>query len=153
MFLDNDTVLAINGPDLSGDDRRVLRAFTDQLAVALRSRQLQAEAATADGPLPGQRVPHRPAAGRLPRPAHPAGLDQGVGHDPAGRRPQLAPDTTNELLTTIDEQADRLNNLIGNLLDMSRLQSGTFELLRRTSASTRSSPRRWPAWASGPPAS
>jgi two-component system sensor histidine kinase KdpD len=38
-------------------------------------------------------------------------------------------ETTNELLTTIDEQADRLNNLIGNLLDMSRLRSGSFELL------------------------
>src|ERR1019366_3508116 len=42
---------------------------------------------------------------------------------------QLPAVTTKELLNTIDEQADRLNGLIGNLLDMSRLRSGTFELL------------------------
>src|SRR5579859_138182 len=48
VFLDNDTVLAIAGPDLTGEDRHILRAFTDQLAVALHSRELQAEAATAE---------------------------------------------------------------------------------------------------------
>ena len=128
-FLDNDTVLAINGPDLSGDDRRVLRAFTDQLAVALHSRTLQAEAANADSL--SQASEFRTS------------LLRAVSHDL--RTPlasikasastlladdlQLPPETTNELLTTIDEQADRLNNLIGNLLDMSRLRSGSFELL------------------------
>jgi two-component system sensor histidine kinase KdpD len=33
-----------------------------------------------------------------------------------------------ELLETIDEEADRLNELIGNLLDMSRLHSGALDL-------------------------
>jgi two-component system sensor histidine kinase KdpD len=128
-FLNNDTVLAINGPDLSADDRRVLRAFTDQLAVALRSRQLQAEAATAESF--SQASEFRTA------------LLRAVSHDlrtplasiKASASTLLADDldlpavTTKELLTTIDEQADRLNTLIGNLLDMSRLRSGTFELL------------------------
>jgi two-component system sensor histidine kinase KdpD len=131
VFLDNDTVLAISGPDLSGDDRYVLRAFTDQLAVALQSRELQAEAATAE--TLSQANDLRTA------------LLRAVSHDL--RTPlasikasattllsedlQLAPDATKELLSTIDEEADRLNNLIGNLLDMSRLQSGTFELVQR----------------------
>jgi two-component system sensor histidine kinase KdpD len=44
---------------------------------------------------------------------------------------QLGPAATHELLTTIDIEADRLNKLIGNLLDMSRLQSGTFDLIIR----------------------
>jgi two-component system sensor histidine kinase KdpD len=128
-FLNNDTVLAINGPDLSADDRRVLRAFTDQLAVALRSRQLQAEAATAESF--SQASEFRTA------------LLRAVSHDlrtplasiKASASTLLADDldlpavTTKELLNTIDEQADRLNSLIGNLLDMSRLRSGTFELL------------------------
>src|ERR1700730_8715472 len=131
VFLDNDTVLAIAGPDLTGDDRHILRAFTDQLAVALHSRELQAEAATAE--MLGHANELRTA------------LLQAVSHDL--RTPlasikasattlladdvQLQPQATHELLTTIDEEADRLNNLIGNLLDMSRLQSGTFELVRR----------------------
>jgi two-component system, OmpR family, sensor histidine kinase KdpD len=131
VFLDSDTVLAIAGPDLTGDDRYVLRAFTDQLAVALQSRELQAEAATAE--TLSQANDLRTA------------LLRAVSHDL--RTPlasikasattllsedlQLAPDATKELLTTIDEEADRLNNLIGNLLDMSRLQSGTFELVQR----------------------
>ena len=38
-------VLALVGRRLTGDDRRVLRAFTDQLAVALESRRLSRAAA------------------------------------------------------------------------------------------------------------
>jgi two-component system sensor histidine kinase KdpD len=131
VFLDNDTVLAINGPDLSGEDRHVLRAFTDQLAVALHSHELQAEAATAETLIRANEL--RTA------------LLRAVSHDL--RTPlasikasastlladdlHLPPDATRSLLTTIDEEADRLNTLIGNLLDMSRLQSGTFESIQR----------------------
>jgi two-component system sensor histidine kinase KdpD len=128
-FLDSDTVLAINGPDLSADDRRVLRAFTDQLAVALRSRELAAEASSAE--LLSQANELRTA------------LLRAVSHDlrtplatiKASATTLLAddvnwtPEATHELLVTIDEEADRLNKLIGNLLDMSRLQGGTLDLL------------------------
>ncbi|HEX3426485.1 MAG TPA: ATP-binding protein [Acidimicrobiales bacterium] len=129
--LDHDTVLAIAGSDLSSDDRLVLGAFTDQLAVALQSRALQADAASAEALAQGNEL--RTA------------LLRAVSHDL--RTPlasikasatnlladdiQLEPAATRELLSTIDSEADRLNNLIGNLLDMSRLQSGTFELLAR----------------------
>jgi len=130
VSLDGETVLAIAGPDLADDDRHLLRAFTDQLAVALHSRDLQAEAATAEALSQANEL--RTA------------LLRAVSHDL--RTPlasikasattlladdvRLAPDATTELLATIDEEADRLDALIGNLLDMSRLQSGTFELIR-----------------------
>ena len=130
VSLDGTTVLAIAGPNLTADDRRVLRAFGDQLAVALRSRELQAEAATAE--LLAQANDLRTA------------LLRAVSHDL--RTPlssikasattlladdlHLSPDATRELLVTIDEEADRLNSLIGNLLDMSRLQAGALELTR-----------------------
>jgi len=130
VSLDEDTLLAIAGPNMAAEDRRVLRAFGDQLAVALRSRELQAEAATAE--LLSQANDLRTA------------LLRAVSHDL--RSPlasikasattllapdlHLGPDATAQLLTTIDEEADRLNNLIGNLLDMSRLQSGALELVR-----------------------
>jgi len=129
--LDPATVLAIAGPNLATDDRRVLRAFSDQLAVALRSRELQAEAATAE--LLSQANDLRTA------------LLRAVSHDlrsplasiKASATTLLAEDlpltkeATRELLMTIDEEADRLNSLIGNLLDMSRLQSGALELVRQ----------------------
>ena len=39
----------------------------------------------------------------------------------ARRRPR-------EFLVTIDEESDRLNALVGNLLDMSRLQTGALDV-------------------------
>jgi len=41
------------------------------------------------------------------------------------------PEATREFLETIDEESDRLNSLVGNLLDMSRLQTGALQLLVR----------------------
>jgi two-component system sensor histidine kinase KdpD len=38
--------------------------------------------------------------------------------------------TERELLNTIDGETDRLNRVIGNLLDMSRLQAGALQVLR-----------------------
>jgi two-component system sensor histidine kinase KdpD len=43
----------------------------------------------------------------------------------------FTPAATRELLETVDEGADRLNHLIGNLLDMSRLQTGAVQLVMR----------------------
>lgn len=40
-------------------------------------------------------------------------------------------DATAEFLAAIEDDTDRLNQLVGNLLDMSRLQSGAFELTRQ----------------------
>ena len=41
------------------------------------------------------------------------------------------PSRAREFLATIDEETDRLNALVGNLLDMSRLQTGALELHAR----------------------
>ena len=39
------------------------------------------------------------------------------------------PEAQREFLETIDEETDRLNALVGNLLDMSRLQAGALEIM------------------------
>ena len=100
-------------------------ALGAQLAAALERRRLQAEAADAAVAGRGRRAADRPPPGRVPRPAHPAGLDQGavtslLQHDIDWRRGRPPPSSS----TTIDEETDRLDVLVGNLLDMSRLQSG-----------------------------
>ena len=41
---------------------------------------------------------------------------------------EWTPEARREFLDTIDEETDRLNGLVGNLLDMSRLQAGAFEI-------------------------
>jgi two-component system sensor histidine kinase KdpD len=129
--LDDTTTLTLLGGRLTGDDRRVLRAFTDQLAVALESRRLARAAADAAALAEANQL--RTA------------LLQAVSHD---LRTPLAsiktsvtsllqhdvtwpPEATRQFLATIDEETDRLNTLVGNLLDMSRLQTGALSVLSR----------------------
>jgi len=123
-----DGVFAYRGPNLSADDRRVLNAFVAQLAVALTSRELRTEAASA----------HALAEADALRTA----LLRAVSHDlrtplasiKAAATTLLADDlhldadTERQLHTTIDEEVDRLNELVSNLLAMSRLQAGALEL-------------------------
>ncbi|MCU1374590.1 MAG: putative two-component system sensor kinase for high-affinity potassium transport system [Actinomycetia bacterium] len=128
--LGNDGQLVIAGEDLAGTDRQILGAFADQLALALESRRLQAEAATAVAL--GQANELRSA------------LLAAVSHDL--RTPLTSiktasssllsdvvfeADAERALLETIDAEADRLNDLVGNLLDMSRIQAGALVVKAR----------------------
>jgi two-component system, OmpR family, sensor histidine kinase KdpD len=129
--LDADTALAVCGPGLGESDLHTLRAFVGQLALAVDRRRLRAEAAAAEGLAEANEL--RTA------------LLAAVSHDlrtplasiKASVTSLLQPDVTlaetsrEELLETIDEETDRLNNLVGNLLDMSRLQTGALELVAR----------------------
>ena len=87
----------------------------------------------------GRRQPDADRAARRgqPRPAHPAGLDQGRGQQPAADRRRLDRADEAELLATIEENADRLDALIGNLLDMSRLHTGSLQPFLRPTAHRR----------------
>ena len=121
-------LFAYAGPHLTADDRRVLNAFVAQLAVALTSRQLRDEAASASALAEADAL--RTA------------LLRAVSHDlrtplasiKASVSTLLADDihldeeTVRQLHTTIDEEVDRLNELVSNLLAMSRLQAGALQL-------------------------
>ena len=50
-----------------------------------------------------------------------------------------------EFLATIEEETDRLNALVGNLLDMSRLQTGALRLVHHVVGLDEVVPRRSPA--------
>ena len=52
------------------------------------------------------------------------------------------PEARHEFLETIDEETDRLNALVGNLLDMSRLQAGALEIDAPPRSGSRRSCRR-----------
>jgi two-component system, OmpR family, sensor histidine kinase KdpD len=126
--LDRDHVLAVVGPPFRSEDQRVLDAFAQELAASVHLGDLEAQAQTAGAVS---------AANELR-----AALLSAVSHDL--RTPISAikasvtsllqkdvdwtPEARQEFLETIDEETDRLNALIGNLLDMSRLQTGALEI-------------------------
>ena len=117
-----------SGRASTADDRQVLNAFAAQLAAAVDSGRLSAEAATRDAPGGGQRAAHRAAAGGVARPAHAARRrSRRRRRACAARHRRGRRTTTPSSSSTIDDETDRLTALVGNLLDMSRLQAGALQ--------------------------
>ncbi len=128
LDLDPEHVLVLAGPPLRSEDQRVLDAFARELAASVELGELEAEAQTA-GALS--------AANELR-----AALLSAVSHDLRTPLAAIKASVTSlrqrdvdwpveaqdEFLATIDEETDRLNALVGNLLDMSRLQTGALEI-------------------------
>ncbi|MEV8535385.1 sensor histidine kinase KdpD [Streptomyces sp. NPDC051211] len=123
--------LALSGRVLPAEDRRVLGAFAAQAAVVLDRQRLVGEAEEA----------RRLAEGNKIRTA----LLAAVSHDLRTPLASIKASVTSlrsgdvewseedraELLAGIEEGADRLDHVVGNLLDMSRLQTGTVTPLIR----------------------
>ncbi|MDA3630057.1 sensor histidine kinase KdpD [Saccharopolyspora sp. WRP15-2] len=119
-------VLERSGRPLPAADRTVLEGAAGQALVALRQQRMAAEA------LEAQRL----ADATQLRTA----LLSAVGHDlrtplasikasvSSLRAPdlQLSAEDTSELLAGVEESADRLTDLVGNLLDSSRLATGAI---------------------------
>jgi two-component system sensor histidine kinase KdpD len=129
--IDAETQLVVVGPGLAAEDLALLRAFTGQLALALERRQLRAEVAAAAGLAETSDL----RAALLAAVSHdlrtPLSSIKAAATSLLQRDVEWTPQATHELLATIDEETDRLNTLVGNLLDMSRLQSGALQLTMR----------------------
>ncbi|WP_405468170.1 ATP-binding protein [Streptomyces canus] len=125
--------LALRGRTLSSSERRVLAAFAAHVGSAVERARL-AEAAAEVEPVK--------AADRMR-----TALLRAVGHDlrtplAAGwaavtslrsRDVEFSPEDRDELLATADESMAKLNRLVENLLDLSRLEAGVLTLnLRAT---------------------
>lgn len=120
--------------DLDGDGVELLESLVSQLGVAVDALRLRQEAAAAEALIRAEELR--------------SGILQAVSHDL--RTPLAAikavvtsllspdmtfgPEDTHEFLTLVDEEVDRLDRVIGNLLDMSRLQSNTMRVLRMPTA-------------------
>ncbi|MFG2030210.1 DUF4118 domain-containing protein [Streptomyces sp. NPDC048825] len=123
--------LALSGRVLPAEDRRVLAAFAAQAAVVLDRRRLQQEAEQARTLAEGNRIRTALLAAvshdlRTPLAAIKAAVSSLRSDDVAWSQEDEA-----ELLEGIEAGADRLDLLVGNLLDMSRLQTGTVTPLIR----------------------
>jgi two-component system sensor histidine kinase KdpD len=124
-------VLVLRGEHLGEDDREVLRAFAGQVALAVQQRELKADADRAVGLAEANELRTALLAAvshdlRTPLSSIKASVSSLLQRDV-----DFTPTATREFLETIDEGADRLNHLIGNLLDMSRLQTGALQLVMR----------------------
>ncbi|MFF8845135.1 ATP-binding protein [Streptomyces sp. NPDC015127] len=126
--------LALSGRVLPAEDRRVLAAFATQAAVVLDRQRLVGEAEAARALAEGNRIRTALLAAvshdlRTPL----AGIKAAVSSLRSSDVAWSAEDEA-ELLAGIEDGADRLDHLVGNLLDMSRLQTGTVTpLIRETS--------------------
>ncbi|WP_055695634.1 sensor histidine kinase [Streptomyces prasinopilosus] len=123
--------LVLSGRVLPAEDRRVLGAFAAQAAVALDRRRLRAEADRARTLAEGNRIRTALLAAvshdlRTPL----AGIKAAVS-SLRSEDVDWSPEDRAELLEGIEAGADRLDHLVGNLLDMSRLHTGTVTPLIR----------------------
>jgi len=104
----------------------LLEAYAAQAAAALDRERLRGQAAQAEALAEGNRMRTALLAAvshdlRTPLASVKAGVSSLRQTDV-----QLSPADRAELLATVEEAADRLDGLIGNLLDMSRLQTGAL---------------------------
>jgi two-component system sensor histidine kinase KdpD len=118
--------LELYGRPLTSDDQRVVRALADQLAVAIERSHLGHEAAEAEAlaQIDAMRTALLRAVShdlRTPLASIKAMVSGLLDSDV-----QWRPEQVRDALVTVDEEADRLNLLVGNLLDASRLQIGAL---------------------------
>ncbi|QHC25004.1 sensor histidine kinase [Streptomyces sp. GS7] len=123
--------MALTGRVLPAEDRRVLAAFAAQAAVVLDRQRLVGEAERARELAEGNRIRTALLAAvshdlRTPLAGIKASVTSLRSDDVAWSDEDEA-----ELLAGIEAGADRLDHLVGNLLDMSRLQTGTVTPLIR----------------------
>ena len=122
--LTDQAVLVLRGRSLTAEDRRLVQALGAQLVSALDRRRFQEESARAVilAEADSLRVALLRAVShdlRSPLASIKASVTSLLQRDVAWTE-----DATLEFLDTIDEEVDRLDLLVANLLDMSRLQSG-----------------------------
>ena len=124
-------LLALRGLTGIKQDHELLRAFANHLASALERAQLREQAVRAQLLDEIDRL-RRALVGavshdlRTPLATIKVAASTLLDSQAALRGPEAK-----ELLGLIDLQADRLNRLVSNLLDMTRIQSGALELRRR----------------------
>ena len=126
--LDSDHVLAVIGAPIRSEDRRILDAFASELAASVHLGELEAGAKEAGALYATNELRAALLAAvshdlRTPLSAIKASVTSLLQRDV-----EWTPEARQEFLETIDEETDRLNGLVGNLLDMSRLQAGALEM-------------------------
>ena len=119
-------LLALSGRTIAAAERRTLEAFVREISSSIAHEEFRAEAQNVGALAAGNelRVAILAAVShdlRTPISAIKASVTSLLQEDV-----DWTPSARQEFLRTIDEETDRLNALVGNLLDMSRLQAGAL---------------------------
>lgn len=127
-------LLGIKGHALSRHERELLLTFANHIALTVERAQLRSQALRTELL---EEIDHLQKAlmgavsHDLRTPLATIKISVSTLRNPAAA---IAPDQRLELLTLIDDQVDRLNRLVTNLLDMSRVQAGALEPHRHPNA-------------------
>jgi two-component system, OmpR family, sensor histidine kinase KdpD len=126
--LDREHVLALTGAPIRSEDERILDAFARELTASVHLGELEAEAEAAGAVSAANELRAAILSAvshdlRTPLSAIKASVTSLLQRDV-----DWTPEARQEFLETIDEETDRLNALVGNLLDMSRVQAGALEI-------------------------
>ncbi len=124
--VDANTELVLIGPVLEADQQRLVSAFASHAAALLTRGRLVSQASEAKGLARDNRARTALLAAvshdlRTPLASIKAAISS-LRQDDV----RFDPDDEASLLESIEESTDQLGSLIGNLLDMSRLQTGTI---------------------------
>jgi two-component system, OmpR family, sensor histidine kinase KdpD len=130
LALGENVELVLVGPVVA-DDLEALQAFAAQLRAALEQERLRREAAKTSRLSEANELRTALLRAvshdlRTPLASIKAAVTSLLQHDV-----DWTLEATTEFLQTIDEEADRLNRLVGNLLDMSRLETGALSVRPR----------------------
>ncbi|NIZ93732.1 sensor histidine kinase, partial [Kineococcus rubinsiae] len=125
--VEDGTCLVLRGRLLAGDDRRVLEAFAAQVAALRQRQRLRAEAAQVRRLEEGDAVRGALLTAvshdlRTPLATLKTAVDSLRAEDIA-----LSDGDRAELLASVGDSADRLQALIDDLLDLTRIRSGVVE--------------------------
>ncbi|MGW0059643.1 DUF4118 domain-containing protein [Streptosporangium sandarakinum] len=131
VVIDDDLSLVASGRLLQAADRRVLEAFAAETAVALRQERLREEAERARPLAEADRMRTALLAAVSHDLRSPLASARAAVESLRNTEIDWSPEDREELLATADESLIRLDRLVANLLDMSRLQAGVLGLTLR----------------------
>jgi two-component system sensor histidine kinase KdpD len=126
--VDDQTELVLCGSVIEADERRLVSAFATHAAAILSRDELVRQARAATGLAKDNRTRTALLAAvshdlRTPLASIKAAVSSLRQHDITWSKTDEA-----DLLESIEDSADRLDAMVGNLLDMSRLQTGTVKV-------------------------
>jgi two-component system sensor histidine kinase KdpD len=127
--------LAVRGAHaLPAEERRLLNTFVAQLRLAQQQIMLQADAARAGALAEANKLRTALLAAVSHDLRTPLASIKAAATSILSREVTWPPEAIREFSETIDVEADRLNGLVGNLLDMSRLHAGVLSVNLRATA-------------------
>jgi signal transduction histidine kinase/HAMP domain-containing protein len=119
------------GPPAPAEERPILTAICGQIAVAVDNTRLAAELRRLEAQHEVQRMRNELVSAVSHELRTPLGFIKGYATTLLREDTPIEPATRRHFLEIIDEETDKLEHMIGELLDVSRLQAGRLPIERK----------------------